>query len=94
LLSLTKRCGGKGRLTVHRNEALIETAGEVSSGLIDAEEVYGAIHSLGCDWETLMVVHVDGVSQIYHTGDEERKGWRTRRLSTVEQLLWIFVSAL
>jgi hypothetical protein len=30
--------------------------------VIGADEVYGTVHSLGCDWETLMVVHVDQVS--------------------------------
>lgn len=58
---------------VNRNDALVETAAEVSSGLIDAEAVYETIHTLGCDWETLMVVHVDEVSQDSVIGDEERK---------------------
>ena len=52
---------------------MVETAAEVSSGLIDAEDVYGSLHTLGCDWETLMVVHVDEVSQTSLSSDEERK---------------------
>lgn len=54
----------KADYVFYRNDALLETAGEVSSGLIDAEEVYGTVHSLGCDWETLMIVHVDQVSPV------------------------------
>lgn len=30
--------------------------------MIGADEVYGTVHGLGCDWETLMVVNVEGVS--------------------------------
>ncbi|KAK8853216.1 hypothetical protein IAR55_003918 [Kwoniella newhampshirensis] len=29
------------------------------SGLVDANEVYDKISSLGCDWETVVLVHVD-----------------------------------
>ena len=44
------------------NAALTEAAEEINSGVIGADEIYGTIHGLGCDWETLMVVHVDEVS--------------------------------
>ena len=44
------------------NAALTEAAEEINSGVIGADEVYGTVHGLGCEWETLMVVHVDGVS--------------------------------
>ena len=44
------------------NAALTEAADEINSGVIGADEIYGTIHGLGCDWETLMVVHVDEVS--------------------------------
>jgi hypothetical protein len=44
------------------NAALTEAAEEINSGVIGADEVYGTIHGLGCDWETLMVVNVEGVS--------------------------------
>jgi hypothetical protein len=44
------------------NAALTDAAEEINSGVIGADEVYGTVHGLGCDWETLMVVNVEGVS--------------------------------
>ena len=44
------------------NAALKDAAEEINSGVIGADEVYGTVHGLGCDWETLMVVNVEGVS--------------------------------
>jgi hypothetical protein len=44
------------------NAALTDAAEEINTGVIGADEVYGTVHGLGCDWETLMVVHVEGVS--------------------------------
>ena len=46
----------------NRNAALADAAEEINTGVIGADEVYGTVHGLGCEWETLMVVHVDGVS--------------------------------
>jgi hypothetical protein len=51
----------RNRLRVS-NAALTDAAEEINSGVIGADEVYGTVHGLGCDWETLMVVNVEGVS--------------------------------
>ena len=48
------------------NAALTDAAEEINSGVIGADEVYGTVHGLGCDWETLMVVNVEGVSLASH----------------------------
>jgi hypothetical protein len=55
VLSLRNRLRGS-------NAALTDAAEEINSGVIGADEVYGTVHGLGCDWETLMVVNVEGVS--------------------------------
>lgn len=44
---------------------MTDAAEEINTGVIGADEVYGTVHGLGCDWETLMVVHVDGVSSYF-----------------------------
>lgn len=54
-------CRREMRLRVS-NAALTDAAEEINSGVIGADEVYGTVHGLGCDWETLMVVNVEGVS--------------------------------
>lgn len=45
-----------------RNEALRGASAEVVSGVIAAEEVYSTMSTLGCGWESLVVVNVDEVS--------------------------------
>ena len=50
-----------GTLT-SRSDALAEAQAEISSGVIAADEIYGVISTLGCDWNTLVVGHVDKVS--------------------------------
>ena len=47
---------------MHSNVALTGAAEEITSGVILADEVYGTLATLGCDWDALVVVHVDGVS--------------------------------
>jgi hypothetical protein len=47
---------------MHSNVALTGAAEEVTSGVILADEVYGTLATLGCDWDALVVVHVDDVS--------------------------------
>lgn len=44
------------------NVALSDAATEITSGVIAAEEIYGTLETLGCDWDALVVVHVDDVS--------------------------------
>lgn len=44
------------------NEAIHDAAEAITSGVISAEEVFGTMASLGCDWDTLVVAHVDEVS--------------------------------
>jgi hypothetical protein len=44
------------------NEAIRDAAEAITSGVISAEEVFGTMASLGCDWDTLVVAHVDEVS--------------------------------
>ena len=43
------------------DESLSGAQNEVTSGVIAAEEIYGTIASIGCDWTTLVVGHADGV---------------------------------
>jgi len=55
-------CCGSEIAYAGSNAALTDAAEEINSGVIGADEVYGTVHGLGCDWETLMVVNVEGVS--------------------------------
>ncbi|KAL7418502.1 hypothetical protein Q5752_006960 [Cryptotrichosporon argae] len=50
------------------NEALADAAGEITSGVIAADGVYSALPSLGCDFDTLVVVHVD---DLHHSHIED-----------------------
>ncbi|KAK4685939.1 hypothetical protein P7C73_g4196, partial [Tremellales sp. Uapishka_1] len=45
------------------NPALEDASSEIDSGIILAHEVYGTISTLGCDWTTMVVVHVDGLHE-------------------------------
>ncbi|GFZ48743.1 hypothetical protein JCM24511_06492 [Saitozyma sp. JCM 24511] len=45
------------------NEAIHDAAEAITSGVISAEEVFGTMASLGCDWDTLVVAHVDELHQ-------------------------------
>lgn len=47
---------------VVRNAQLADAKDALTSGVIAAEEVYGSLSSLGCDWDALAVVHVEDVS--------------------------------
>ncbi|KAK1921992.1 hypothetical protein DB88DRAFT_512431 [Papiliotrema laurentii] len=45
------------------DESLSDAQSEVTSGVIAAEEIYGTIGSIGCDWNTLVVGHAHGLHQ-------------------------------
>jgi len=40
---------------------LAESAAEVNSGVINAETVFGSLASIGCDWDAVVVAHMDEV---------------------------------
>jgi hypothetical protein len=41
---------------------LAESAAEINSGIIDAESIFGSLSSIGCDWDAVVVAHIDEVS--------------------------------
>ncbi|KAL1412776.1 hypothetical protein Q8F55_000524 [Vanrija albida] len=45
------------------NDALLEAANEVSSGVISADSVFGTLKSIGCDWDAIVVAHQDELHQ-------------------------------
>lgn len=49
------------------DEALSGAQEEVTSGVVAAEEIYGTLSSLGCDWDTLVIAHSEGVSRSAHS---------------------------
>lgn len=51
-----------GAMLISRNAAIQETAEAITSGVIGAEEVYATMSSLGCDWDVLVVAHMEDVS--------------------------------
>ena len=45
-----------------RSDDLKDAAREITSGVIPADEIYATMASLGCNWETMVVAHVEDVS--------------------------------
>lgn len=41
---------------------LSEAAAEINSGVISADSVFGSLASIGCDWDAVVVAHMDEVS--------------------------------
>jgi hypothetical protein len=83
VLSLRNRLRGS-------NAALTDAAEEINSGVIGADEVYGTVHGLGCDWETLMIVNVEGVSLASHFSRSLRL--RRHESTTDKQLTYSYTT--
>ncbi|WOO82333.1 uncharacterized protein LOC62_04G005827 [Vanrija pseudolonga] len=45
------------------NDALLEAANEVSSGVINADSVFNTLKTIGCDWDAIVVAHQDELHQ-------------------------------
>ncbi|TXT10875.1 hypothetical protein VHUM_02380 [Vanrija humicola] len=45
------------------NDALLEAANEVKSGVISADAVFGTLKTIGCDWDAIVVAHQDELHQ-------------------------------
>lgn len=43
------------------NDMLAESAAEVNTGVINADSVFGSLASIGCDWDAVVVAHMDEV---------------------------------
>lgn len=52
----------RGEKAKDSDDSLSGAQEEIKSGVIPAEEIYQTISTLGCDWNTLVVAHVQGVS--------------------------------
>jgi hypothetical protein len=42
---------------------LAEAAAEIESGVINADNVFDSLASIGCDWDAVVVAHMNEVSR-------------------------------